>query len=118
MNNMFKNMAVWLVIGVILMTVFNQFNTRQTPQASMEYSQFMDEVAKGNVNKVVIEGRTLKGTLGDGRKVTSYAPADLWMVSDMLKHGVKVEARPEEEQSFLVSVFVSWFPMGAHTFIL
>lgn len=108
---MFKNMVVWLVIGVVLMTVFNQFNTRQTPQASMEYSQFMDEVTNGNVNKVVIEGRTLKGTLSDGRKVTSYAPADLWMVSDMLKHGVKVEARPEEEQSFLVSVFVSWFPM-------
>ena len=111
MNNMFKNMAVWLVIGVVLMTVFNQFNTRQTPQPSMEYSQFMGEVANGNVSKVVIEGRTLKGTLNDGRKVTSYAPADLWMVSDMLKNGVKVEARPEEEQSFLVSVFVSWFPM-------
>ena len=111
MNNMFKNMAVWLVIGVVLMTVFNQFNTRQTPQPSMEYSQFMGEVASGNVSKVVIEGRTLKGTLNDGRKVTSYAPADLWMVSDMLKNGVKVEARPEEEQSFLVSVFVSWFPM-------
>ena len=108
---MFKNMAVWLVIGVVLMTVFNQFNTRQTPQPSMEYSQFMGEVANGNVSKVVIEGRTLKGTLNDGRKVTSYAPADLWMVSDMLKNGVKVEARPEEEQSFLVSVFVSWFPM-------
>ena len=108
---MFKNMVVWLVIGVVLMTVFNQFNTRQAPQASMEYSQFMEEVTSGNVSKVLIEGRTLKATLGDGRKVTSYAPSDLWMVSDLLKHGVKVEARPEEEQSFLVNVFVSWFPM-------
>ena len=41
---MFKNLAVWLVIGLVLMTVFNQFNSRQTPQASMEYSQFMEEV--------------------------------------------------------------------------
>lgn len=44
MNNMFKNLAVWLVIGLVLMTVFNQFNTRQVAQASMEYSQFIEEV--------------------------------------------------------------------------
>ena len=111
MNNMFKNLAVWLVIGLVLMTVFNQFNSRQTPQASMEYSQFMEEVGKGSISKVVIEGRILKATTTDGRKLTSYAPADLWMVSDLLKHGVKVEAKPEEEQSFLMSIFVSWFPM-------
>ncbi|MBP7203184.1 MAG: ATP-dependent zinc metalloprotease FtsH [Propionivibrio sp.] len=108
---MFKNLAVWLVIGLVLMTVFNQFNSRQTPQASMEYSQFMEEVGKGSISKVVIEGRILKATTTDGRKLTSYAPADLWMVSDLLKHGVKVEAKPEEEQSFLMSIFVSWFPM-------
>jgi len=108
---MFKNMAVWLVIGLVLMTVFNQFNSRQTPQASMEYSQFMEEVGSGSITKVVIEGRVLKATTADGRKLTSYAPPDLWMVSDLLKHGVKVEARPEEEQSFLMNIFVSWFPM-------
>ena len=108
---MFKNMAVWLVIGLVLMTVFNQFNTRQTPQASMEYSQFMEEVTHGNITKVVIEGRMLKAQTSDGRKITSYAPPDLWMVSDLLKYGVKVEAKPEEEQSFLMNLFVSWFPM-------
>ena len=111
MNNMFKNMAVWLVIGLVLMTVFNQFNSRQTPQASMEYSQFMEEVGRGSISKVVIEGRVLKATTSDGRKLTSYAPPDLWMVSDLLKHGVKIEAKPEEEQSFLMRIFFSWFPM-------
>ncbi len=111
MNNMFKNMAVWLVIGLVLMTVFNQFNSRQTPQSSMEYSQFMEEVGRGTIARVVIEGRVLRATTADGRKLTSYAPADLWMVSDLLKNGVKVEAKPEDEQSFLMSLFVSWFPM-------
>lgn len=111
MNNMFKNLSVWLVIGLVLMTVFNQFNTRQVTQASMEYSQFMDEVGRGTISKVVIEGRMLKATTSDGRKLTSYAPPDLWMVSDLLKNGVKVEAKPEEEQSFLMNLFVSWFPM-------
>jgi cell division protease FtsH len=111
LNNMFKNLAVWLVIGLVLMTVFNQFNNRQVAQSSMEYSQFIEEVGKGTIAKVVIEGRVLKATTTDGRKLTSYAPPDLWMVSDLLKHGVKIEAKPEEEQSFLMSIFVSWFPM-------
>ncbi len=108
---MFKNLAVWLVIGLVLMTVFNQFNTRQAAQSSMEYSQFMEEVGGGKISKVTIEGRVLKATTTDGRKLTTYAPQDLWMVSDLLKNGVKVEAKPEEEQPFLLSIFISWFPM-------
>ena len=108
---MFKNLAVWLVIGMVMMTVFNQFNSRQAPQASMEYSQFLDEVGRGTIKKVVIEGRVLKATTNDGRKITTYAPPDLWMVSDLLKNNVQVEAKPEEEQSFLVSAILNWFPM-------
>ena len=111
MNNMFKNMAIWLVIGVVLMSVFNQFNTRQSSQAMLEYSQFLDEVKEGRIVKVVIQGRTLEATTTDGKKITSYSPPDLWMVSDLLKYNVKVVAKPEEEQSFLMSIFVSWFPM-------
>ncbi len=111
MNNMFKNMAIWMVIGIVLMTVFNQFNTRQTVLGSLEYSQFLEEVKQGRVSKVVIQGRTLEATTTDGKRITTYAPPDLWMVSDLLKNNVKVIAKPEEEQSFLTSIFVSWFPM-------
>ena len=108
---MFKNMAIWLVIGIVLMTVFNQFNTRQVALGSLEYSQFLEEVKQGRVTKVVIQGRTLEATTTDGKRITTYAPPDLWMVSDLLKNNVKVVAKPEEEQSFLTSIFVSWFPM-------
>ena len=111
MNNMFKSMAIWVVIGIVLMTVFNQFNTRQSAQASMEYSQFLEEVKQGRVTKVVIQGRTLEATTTDGKKLTTYAPPDLWMVSDLLKNNVKVVAKPDEEQSFWMNIFVSWFPM-------
>ena len=96
MNNLFKNMAIWLVIGVVLMTVFNQFNTRQTTQNTLEYSAFLDEVKQGKIAKVVIQGRTLDATTIDGKKLTTYAPADLWMVSDLLKYDVKVVAKPDE----------------------
>src|SRR5512145_782269 len=109
----FKIIAIWMVVALVLMTVFNQFNTRQqqSAQVQLDYSQFLEEVKQGNITKVTIEGRTLKAVAVDGKRITSYAPSDLWMVSDLLKHGVSIEAKPEEEQSLLMSIFVSWFPM-------
>jgi cell division protease FtsH len=112
LNNMFKNLAIWLVIGIVLMTVFNQFNQRQAAQGMVEYSEFLDEVKAGRISKVEIQGRSLTAATVDGKRITSYAPAqDIWLVSDLLKSNVKVVAKPEEEQSFLMSIFVSWFPM-------
>ncbi len=111
MNNMLKNLVIWLVIGLVLMTVFNQFNSRQATQAPMEYSQFLEEVKAGRIAKVTIEGRQLKATTAEGKRVTSYSPGDIWLVSDLLKYGVKIEAKPEEEPSLLMNIFVSWFPM-------
>jgi len=111
MKNIIKNMVIWLVITLVLMTVFNQFSTRQTTQTQLGYSQFIDEVKQGRIAKVTIEGRTLKGTKADGRHFTTYTPADPWMVSDLLKSGVIVDAKPEDEPSLLMNIFVSWFPM-------
>jgi len=102
-----------MVVALVLMTVFNQFNARQqtTAQATLDYSQFLEEVKQGHITKVTIEGRTLKAVTTDNKRISTYAPSDLWMVSDLLKNGVTIEAKPEEEQSFLMSIFVSWFPM-------
>ncbi|HNF90051.1 MAG TPA: ATP-dependent zinc metalloprotease FtsH, partial [Thiobacillaceae bacterium] len=111
MNNLFKNVAIWLVIALVLMTVFNQFNTRQTTQAQMDYSQFIELVRQGQVAKVTIEGHVLKGVQADGKRFTTYSPSDPWLVSDLLKNGVQVEAKPEEQPSMLMSIFISWFPM-------
>ena len=111
MNNLIKNVAIWLVIALVLMTVFNQFSARQQQNTSVEYSQFIEEVKQGNVAKVTIEGRVLKGVKSNGAKFTSYSPSDPWLVSDLLKAGVIVEAKPEEEPSLLMNIFVSWFPM-------
>ncbi len=111
MNNLFKNLAIWMVIGIVLMTVFNQFNTRQAAPSSMDYSQFLEEVRPGRISKVVIRGRTLDATTVEGKKITSYAPAAPWPVSALPNSNVTVVAKPEEEQSFLMNIFVSWFPM-------
>jgi len=111
LNNLFKNLIIWLVIGLVLMTVFNQFNTRQQTQAVMDYSQFMEEVKAGRIAEVMIEGRDLKAKTTDGKPVNSYSPGDIWLVSDLLKYGVKIKAKREEEPSLLMNIFVSWFPM-------
>jgi cell division protease FtsH len=111
LNNLFKNLVIWLVIGLVLMTVFNQFNTRQQTQAVMDYSQFMEEVKSGRIAEVVIEGRDLKAKTTEGKPVNSYSPGDIWLVSDLLKYNVKIKAKREEEPSLLMNIFVSWFPM-------
>ena len=112
MNNLFKNAAIWLVIALVLMTVFNQFNNRTgSAQGQVDYSQFMDDVRNGQVAKVTIDGRVLRGVHADGRRFITYTPSDPWMISDLLKYGVQVDAKPEEEPSMLMSIFVSWFPM-------
>jgi cell division protease FtsH len=111
LNNLIKNVAIWLVIALVLMTVFNQFSARQQPQKSMDYSQFIEEVKQGHVAKVTIEGRVLKGVKSTGEKFSTYSPSDPWLVSDLLKAGVIIEAKPEEEPSLLMNIFVSWFPM-------
>ena len=111
MNNLIKNVAIWLVIALVLMTVFNQFSTRQSTQKAIEYSQFIEEVKQGHIAKVTIEGRVLKGVKTTGERFTTYSPSDPWLVSDLLKNGVIIEAKPEEEPSVLMNIFVSWFPM-------
>ena len=111
MNNLMKNLVIWLVIGLVLMTVFNQFNTRSSAQTPMPYSQFVDEVKAGRIKSVQIEGRMLKAVTTEEKRVTSYSPGDIWLINDLLKYGVKVEAKPEEEPSLLMNIFVSWFPM-------
>ena len=111
MNNLIKNVAIWLVIALVLMTVFNQFSTRHQQQSTLEYSQFLDDVKQGSVSRVTIEGRVLRVQKNDGRRYTVYSPSDPWMVSDLLKAGVAIEAKPDEEPSLLMNIFVSWFPM-------
>ena len=111
MNNMFKTMAIWLVIGIVLMSVFNQFNNRQAPKNILGYSEFLEEAKLGRIASVMIQGRTLEATTVDGKSVTSYSPSDPWLVSDLLRYNVKVVAKQDEEQSLLMSIFMSWGPM-------
>jgi cell division protease FtsH len=111
LNNLLKNVGIWLVIGLVVLTVVKQFDARQTTREAISYSDFMDQAKQGKVESASIEGRTIKWIGTDKKTNITYSPGDLWMVGDLVKDGVKVQAKPEEEQSFLAQVFISWFPM-------
>ena len=111
MNNLLKNIGIWLVIGLVVLTVVKQFDARQTTKDTIPYSEFMESAKAGKVESAVIEGRTIKWTSTDKKRFLTTTPGDIWMVSDLLKFGVRVDAKAEEEQSFLAQIFISWFPM-------
>ncbi|GGP23323.1 ATP-dependent zinc metalloprotease FtsH [Silvimonas iriomotensis] len=116
MNNLGKNIAIWLIIGLVLMTVFNQFTKRQDTVGQVPYSQFMSNVEADRVASVEIEGNMLRGQwlrgkLNDGSAFSTYAPFDFRLVDTLIKHNVKFSAKAEEEQGFLTQLFISWFPM-------
>jgi cell division protease FtsH len=111
LNNIFKNIAIWLAIAMVLLAIFNVSGVKNGADSQVVYSQFIQQVKNGQIDKVQIDGRVLHGTTHDGKKFNTFAPSDPWLVSDLLKNNVTVEAKPDEEQSLLMSIFVSWFPM-------
>jgi cell division protease FtsH len=111
-NNLAKNIAIWVIIAVILMTVFQQFGARQTSQTTIPYSDFIEQVKEGQIKEAIIDGNVVRGMSESGKPYVTYAPpSDIWMTSDLLKNNVKVDVKPEQQQSVLMSIFISWFPM-------
>jgi cell division protease FtsH len=104
-------MLLWVIIAVVLMTVFNNFGNRPATAARLAYSEFISQVNDGQVSRVVIEGRTVQGTLHNGEKFTTFTPDDDGLIGDLLRNGVEIDARAPEGQSLLMQIFISWFPM-------
>ncbi|MHA3903540.1 ATP-dependent zinc metalloprotease FtsH [Castellaniella sp. WN] len=112
MNNSFSKVAVWLVIALVLFTVFKQFDGHPVASGdSVSYTQFMNDARAGRINKVDIQGDTIYVSPESGRSYSLTSPGDLWMVPELVKNGVQVSGKAREEPSFLTSLFISWFPM-------
>ncbi|MGO3133067.1 MAG: ATP-dependent zinc metalloprotease FtsH [Alcaligenes sp.] len=111
MNNSFSKVAIWMVIALVLFTVFKQFDGRPPATDGVTYTQFMNDARSGRISKVDIQGDTLHVTPDSGRSYTLTSPGDLWMVPELVKSGVQVSGKAREEPSFLTSLFISWFPM-------
>lgn len=113
MNDMFKNILLWVIIAVVLTSVFNNFGARGTKKNEvLSYSQFIDAVKSGQVQNVILDDENgIKGQLQGGEKFTSYAPKDPHLVDDLLANGVEIKAQAAQEESMLMQIFISWFPM-------
>ena len=111
MNDIVKNLILWVVIAIVLMSVFNNFGPRQTAAQPIEYSQFIADVKAGKVQKVSIEDRVIRGIKDNDERFTTYNPGDPGLIGDLLNNGVKIDARPPEQQGLLMQMFISWFPM-------
>jgi len=113
LNDMVKNILLWVVIAVVLMSVFNSFGPKVAPSAQMSYSQFLQEAKEGRIAQVMIDGRAIQGRTGGGERFTTYSPEtdNSAMIGELLKHGVDIEGQPPEKQGLLMQIFISWFPM-------
>src|SRR5579863_1368945 len=114
MSNFGRNLALWVIIALLLVVLFNLFQpgTNHTTATQVAYSDFINEVNGGRVRDVVIQGRTVSGQLTDGRTFQTYTPEDSTLVQRLTDKGVRVIAKPEDSDvNPLLHYLLSWFPM-------
>ena len=112
MNDMAKNLLLWLIIAAVLLSVFNNFNM-QNPIQNIRYSDFIEEVQQDQIRKVVVDGLTITGERYDGSSFETIRPMveDPKLMDDLLTHQVEVEGRKPEQQSVWTQLLVASFPI-------
>lgn len=112
MSDMAKNLILWLVIAVVLMSVFQSFSPSEPSGRQLDYTTFVQEVAQGQIREVRMDGKTVNGVKRSGDRFTTILPAqDPQLLNDLLNNNVRVVGEKPEEPSLLTSIFISWFPM-------
>ncbi|MAQ73018.1 MAG: ATP-dependent metalloprotease, partial [Gammaproteobacteria bacterium] len=112
MGNLLKNLAVWTVIAVVIMSLFSGMGVRNDSTSEFNYTEFNSLIEKGQVAEVTISGREIEGRLTSGEAFMTYSPEidNSALVGDLLKNNVKINGKPPEKQSFLAQIFLHWFP--------
>ncbi len=112
MNDMAKNLVLWIIIALVLMMVFRNFGS-PVATGDIPYSQFIKDVRSGQVESVIIEGNTIKGQLVDGKRITTYSPETSYdaLIGTLLENNVAVTGSEPNKNSFWAHAFISWFPI-------
>ncbi len=112
MNDLVKNLILWGVIAVILLSVFSNFSQHAASSNSINYSEFIKQVKEGMVDRVTIEGREILGETKTKMSFKTYSPEtdNRALIGDLLDNGVEIKAQPPEQPSLLMNIFISWFP--------
>jgi cell division protease FtsH len=111
LNQFYKNLALWLVISLMMILLYNLFNKPKPVLEKLNYSDFIAALDAGKVNSVIIQGNDLSGKFTDGKEFKTYKPADADLSDTLLEKKITVIARPEEEKFSWFSIFISWFPL-------
>ncbi len=111
MSDMAKNLILWVVIAIVLMSVFNNFTSTQSGPQATAYSDFIEQVRQGQVKEVTISGRAIEGTDESGQRFSTYSPGDDGLVGDLLNNNVVINAGPPEKPSILMQILINWFPL-------
>lgn len=112
MNTFYKNLSMWLVIGLTMILLFNLFNKPQGNMTSLTYTEFMTSVQNKAINRVSISGDVITGTLQDGKPFqTIYPINDSDLIAILRNSGVDITVKETQKDSWIMTIFVSWFPM-------
>ncbi|AEA77846.1 ATP-dependent zinc metalloprotease FtsH [Vibrio cholerae] len=113
MSDMAKNLILWLVIAVVLMSVFQSFGPGENNGRAVDYTTFVKEVGQGQIQEAQFNnGEITFMRRGGGSRYVTYMPVyDQKLLDDLINQDVKVQGTPPEEQSLLGTIFISWFPM-------
>jgi cell division protease FtsH len=110
---MVKNLFLWLIIAIVLVSVFSNFGPRNANTEKVSYSQFLKEIDQGMVNSITIEDdKVIKGVTKNNRRFVTYMPVqDGALLGELLKNNVDVSGQEKQQESFLLHLFINWFPM-------
>ena len=113
MNDMLKNMLVWIVIAVVIMSVFNNFIPQKESSTNLSYSEFINQVKSSQIRSVVIEadGKTISGTYNNGTTFLTYGLNDPKLVDDLLSNNIEILTEPPAKPSLFLQILIQWFPM-------
>jgi len=111
LNPFYKNLALWLVITLMMVMLYNLFSQQHLAETSISYTEFLDMVENERVGDVVIQGQELYVTDINRNRFKIYAPPDNDLINTLRKKGVTISAKPPAENPWYMSVLVSWFPM-------
>jgi len=111
-NDVVKNLVLWIVIAVVLLSVFHSFGDRTSSAQSLIYSDFLTQIKQGQVREVTIEGQNINGKLISGTPFSTYSPEtnNSALIGDLERANVAILGKPPEPPSLLGHMFVSWFP--------
>jgi cell division protease FtsH len=110
-NQFSRNVALWLVLGLMFLLLFNLSNRKEPKPPEVSYSEFVAAVEKGEVSEVTIQGQNVRGRYQGGERFKTYAPEDPSLLKRLERKAVKVIAKPEEGDPWYIMAFINWFPM-------